>query len=294
MKLRVRFSIVTFMASLLWTSTLAQAQATTVTAQDKAQIDQTIQELLTSAAEINGQQRAKVKLLAKREKEAEKDLKKAGDAKEKAERELTKATSNVFLVEHRVKFGGAANVDMADYEPYERSIQLRTVAKVEVDEMAQEQRAFQVKLEIEQRDRQSAEEELRDIEAAQVSQRDGLEKIYSAFQDHQTEETFKALTGELTKLSAKVSQNADIELVTQDPQKNETKGALVYYESDVDRKNRVEPIKSAGCTTGCSTNMSKGWFYIWSMRNDRETSNKNRYLHVGGPDKRVELVEDRN
>lgn len=294
MKFRVFFSIVTFTASLWCTSTLIMAQTAVVTGQDKAQIDQSIQETLLNAAEVAGQRRAKLKLLAQREKEVAEDLKQVSNAREKAERELTKARSNVRVAEYRIKSGGSANIDMADYEPYERSVQVQMVATVEVDELAQHEKSLQLMLESEQRARQSAEEELRQMEATQGRQRDALEKLYSAFQDAQTYENFRALTGELTVLAEAAKQNDDIQLITQDPQKNETKGAVVYYESDLDRRNNVRPIKSAGCTTGCSKNMPKGWFYIWSVRNDRETSNKDRYLHVGGRDNKVELVEDRN
>jgi hypothetical protein len=152
--------------------------------------------------------------------------------------------------------------------------------------------------------RSEAEKRLNTIrssrEAAEVQYRLTLSastearKYYFAWSENETDESFKTLTSFLTEMAAKNHETCDVELVTQDPQKKETTGALIFYETELDRKNKVQPVKTSNCATGCVQNgMAKGWYYMWSVRNDKVTSNKDRYIHVGGSDKRVEIVEDR-
>jgi hypothetical protein len=130
-------------------------------------------------------------------------------------------------------------------------------------------------------------------EAIKTEQREKLEGFYRAWRKDKTEANFKAVTGQLTIMAAGANETSDVELVTQDQNKQPTRGALIYYESELDRKNKVRPIKSSSCATGCvEKNMPKGWYYMWSVRGNNETSNKDRYLHIAGPTDRKEIIED--
>jgi hypothetical protein len=268
-------------------------QAAPPSDQDQAVIEQFTQELLTNIATENGKQDAKVKLLSSAEKEAEKDWKRIAAAREKAARESAMADQYAVLMRSRIrKHGGAQSIDTNAYEDYEKSIQEAAAAKSSLAELTTQEDAAKKNLDTTRRDLESARN-VRDARvAASEQQRTELTKLYTAWKENKTEDNFKALTGQLTMMAAAAGETSDVDLVTK-KDNNPNPGALIKYESDLDRKNKAQPIKSANCATGCTEKgMPKGWYYMWSERDQKETSDKNRYVHIKGPTDTVEIIEN--
>ncbi len=261
--------------------------------QDQAAVAQFSDELLTNIAKASGEQDAEVKRLTAAREEAEKDYKRIAAAKLKASGESAKAEQYAALMKaHLNKHGGEQAIDTAAYEDYERGIQMAAAAKSSLTDLNIQEEAARKNLESAQRAEESAQKERDAKNALREEQRDKLAKLLHAWQEDKTDENFKALTGQLTAMAAAANETSDVDLVTEDSNKSPTPGALIKYESDLDRKNNVRPVKSASCATGCTEkDMPKGWYYMWSERNQQATSDKNRYVHIRGPKDRVEIIE---
>lgn len=277
---------------LLYPCAYAQ-QAATPSNQEQSVIEQFTQELLADIAASNGEQDAKVKLLSSAEKEAEKDWKRIAAAREKAARVSATADQYAVLMKARIsRHNGAQSIDIDAYEDYEKSIQEAAAAKSSLKDLEKQEDAAKKTLEATQLKLESARKE-RDARAAESEkQRAELARLYAVWQENRTEDNFKTLTGQLTMMASAAGETSDVDLVTK-KNNNPNPGALIKYESELDRKNNVQPIKSANCATGCTEkDMPKGWYYMWSERDQKETSDKNRYVHIKGPKDSVEIIEN--
>jgi hypothetical protein len=261
--------------------------------QDQADIDRFIQELLAKLAAASGEQDAKLKLLIVAEKDAENYSRRITATKQKAAQDSEDADQTATNMEASInKRGGALAMDTATYKDYERKIQKTVEAKSILTTLAEQEDRAKKTFEASHRALEGARQEHFAQEAIREEQREKLAKLYRVWQENKGEETFKALTGQLTAMAVAANETSDVELVTQGPNKQPTIGALIYYESELDRKNKIQPIKSSSCATGCvEKNMPKGWYYMWAMRGNRETSEKTRYFHIKGPTDRAEIIE---
>jgi hypothetical protein len=201
-----------------------------------------------------------------------------------------------------IKQGGAQSKDPDAFEVYERSVGVKAAAELEVSQYTTQAANAQAKLEISRRTRELAEQETRQMEMTQEQQQNKLDSFYRAWRDSKTDENFKALTGNLTVLAATYAITTDVEVVTEDANKNQTDGARINYESWLDRLHNLQPIKATTCTTfkppathACIImNMPKGWYYIWAVREkSRITSDKSFYTHVDSRTPQVTVQEDR-
>lgn len=261
--------------------------------QDQIAITQFADELLTNIAKTSGEQDSQVKRLAAAREESEKDLKRIIAARVKALGESARAEQYAMLMRARIKsHGGAQSIDTDAYEDYERSVHAAAAARANLTALTKQEEETRRKLEAAQSAEERARRERDEKNAAREAQREGLAKLLRAWQENKTDENFKALTAQLTVMAAAANETSDVDLATKDLNSNPTKGAVIKYESELDRKNKVTPVKSASCVTGCTENgMPKGWYYMWSERNQQATSDKNRYVHIRGPKDTVEISE---
>ncbi len=261
--------------------------------QVQADIEKFTQELLVNIAAANGKKDAAVKVLISTQQQAEQDSNRIASAKVKATDEFAAATKYQAIAKSRIRtHGGAQSIDTDAYKDYEDSVQRTSAAQASVTMLKTQEEVAKKNLDTANRELESARIERDAWVAASDSQRAELAKLYKAWGENNTEANFKALTGQLTAMAATVGETSDVDLVTKKGNQLNP-GALIKYESELDRKNKVQPIKSANCSTGCTeTGMPKGWYYMWSERGQGETSDKNRYVHIKGPKDKVEILEN--
>jgi len=267
--------------------------AITPRAQAQADIERFTQELLTNIAAATGQRDAAVTLLMSTQQEAEGALQRIAAEKEKADREYAGAQQDTAIMRTRIRTkGGEQSIDTDAYKDYQQSVQRTAAAQASFVQFKAQDEAAKQKVETTRRELESASKE-RDVwVAGSQQQKAELTKLYKAWKENNSEANFKAVTGQLTVMAAAVHETSDVNLVTK--KNNESNpGAVIKYEGELDRKNKVEPIKSANCATGCTeTGMPKGWFYMWAERDGKGTSDQNRYVHIKGPKDTVEIIEN--
>jgi len=292
MKISSRFFFILMMILPLCPYDYAR-QASTPSDQAQADIERFTQELLTNIAAAAGQRDAAVRLLISTQQEAERDSQRISAEREKAAKEYEVAQQDTEIMRLRIhRPGGAQSIDSDAYKVYQRSVQRTAAAQASFAQFKAQDEAAKQKLETTRRELESARKERDAWFTASQRQKAELAKLYKAWKENNSEENFKAVTGQLTVMAAAMHETSDVDLVTK--KNNEPNpGALIKYEGELDRKNKVEPIKSANCSTGCTeTGMPKGWFYMWSERERKETSDKNRYVHIKGPKDKVEIIEN--
>lgn len=268
-------------------------QAATQSEQEQAAIAQFADELLTNIARASGEQDAQVKRLAAAREETEKDLKRIIAAREKASGESSRAEQYAAVMKSRIRsHGGAQSIYVDAYEDYERSVQAAAAARAILTELTKQEEVTRKNLEAARSAEERARRERDAKNATREAQREELGRLLRAWHENRTEENFKALTGHLTTMAAGANETSDVDLATKDSNNNPTQGAVIKYESELDRKNKAVPVKSANCVTGCiEKGMPKGWYYMWSERNQQATSDTNRYVHIRGPKDTVEISE---
>jgi hypothetical protein len=144
--------ILALSVSLFGQSLYAQ-QSATPSAQDQADIDKFIEELLPKIAAANGEQDAKLNLLAATEKAAAVELKRISDAKEKMARESKRAEQYELVMSSRIdRHGGAQSIASGAYEDYEKSIEAAAAAKSSLTKFASQEDQAKEELDIAQRD----------------------------------------------------------------------------------------------------------------------------------------------
>ena len=300
MKMSSRLVVFTFATFLMCAPVIGQTSAAATGVQDQDGIAEFTSEILTALAKAKGQQIAKVDLLTKEEKEIEDDLKKVTEDKEKAERSLMGARLAIRISQQLPHGGGAKAAGIDDYERYEKAIRREAEAEERLSQLGPQEEADRAKLETVRSAKAAAKQELSQMETAGEQQRDKLKKLYDAWRENNDEANFKALTGQLTLMSAGMNQTTNAEFMSQDSASNKTDGARINYETELDRKNNVEPVKATPCTTvkppespTCILeSMPKGWYYIWSVRqNGIATSDKNFYTRVAGPRITITVTE---
>jgi len=291
----------TFLLAFLCAHVSAQTQAAQANAQNQAAVDQSIKEIQITVARIREEEAARVRLLAETEKQAMDELSKITVVKQKAEVDLGKARADVAIARSHIKHGGAQSIDPDDFDVYERSVGMKAAAELEVSRYTTQAANAQAKLEISRRARELAEQEMSQMEITRAQQQNRLDSLYRAWRDSKTDENFKALTGNLTVMAETYAIITDVEVVSEDANKNQTDGARINYESWLDRQHNLQPIKATPCTTvkppatpTCIiVNMPKGWYYIWAVReNGRITSDKNFFTHVDGMTPQITVRED--
>jgi len=302
LKVLAQFFIFVFMFALMSISLFAQQPVAAPNPQDEDKIEELTQEILTAAAKTRGQQEATVELLAKTEKEAADDLKKTTEAKEKASRDFVSAKQKVEFANAVIKLGGGekAIMSMGGYEKYEKLIRHEAEAGEKVSQLETQERSEREKLQTVQGEMNAAKQELTQMEAAQGQQRLTLVKFYGEYRNNKSDVNFKALTSTLTQMAAPLSPPVATEFISQDASSNQTEGARIHFETELDRKNNVQPIKATACTTvkppnspNCKEQLPKGWHYIWTVRNGVVTSDKNFYPHIPSAQKTITVVENR-
>jgi hypothetical protein len=297
LKVPAQLFTLAFVVFFSFASVCAHTQGSATNTQDQTAIDRLIQEILTKAAELSGGQAAKVRLLTKEEKEAEEELSKTSSARERAVGDLGRAVADVARAQSHIRTGGAQS--LGDYGDYELSVGIRAGAEAEVNQLGAKERDAQLRLEIKRSARTAAEHELSAMESRRTQQKSELVNLYRAWRSRNSDETFKGLTGYLTYMATTYNATSDVEFLTEDSMQNQTGGARINYESELDRKNNV-PIKATNCTTvkppatpSCvKPGMPQGWYYIWSVRGEgRVTSDKNFYTRVEGTNARIIVQE---
>jgi hypothetical protein len=261
--------------------------------QAQADIERFTQELLTNIAAAAGQRDAAVTLLISTQLEVGRASQRIAAEKEKTGREYARAQQDTAIMRSRIRtHGGAQSIDTDAYKDYQQGVQRTAAAQASFAQFKAQDEAAKQKVETTRRELEIARKERDAWVAGSQQQKAELTKLYKAWKENDSEDNFKAVTGQLTVMAAAVHETSDVDLVTK--KNNEPNpGAVIKYEGELDRKNKVEPIRSANCATGCTeTGMPKGWFYMWSERDRKETSDKNRYVHIKGPKDTVEIIEN--
>lgn len=271
--------------ALILSSFMVFAQQDTSTdspAQRRLEIDTFTARLLPKVTSAIETESARVTAFADSERSAANDLKNISDEKAKAQQRAGKADQDAAIARTQPNTGGAKSIDMGIYDK-QVALAKANVATLSI----QEQQARETVERLEQ-ERRAAVEKKNRLE----KQRDEVKELYRAWEKDQSEKNFKTLTGFLTEVAAEQNETSDVDLATVDQQKNETKGALIYYETELSRRHH-DPVRTSNCTTGCTEkSLPKGWYYMWSVRTNRETSDKNRYVHIKGPTDKVEISEN--
>jgi hypothetical protein len=262
--------------------------------QERAAVNTFAQEVFGKLAEDKGREAARLKAAREQEEEAKEEAREVAEARRDAEKELQKANRDYALAQLVVDKG---NTQKILGEKYERIVSRKAAADAEVLRLRQSDEAARAQLSRIQDERAQAERAYEEREALRAQQRARFELLYNAWQESRSDEAFKELTGYVTDIAGKLAGGtltSDVDFTTVDANKKEQPGALIYYESSLDRKNGVKPIKSISKSTKWTeTGMRKGWYYFWSVRGGKETSDKNRYLPVKGPKDQIEITEDR-
>lgn len=291
MKIASRFFIL--MVILPWCTYAYAQHAGTPSDQGQADVERFTQELLTNIATAAGKRDATVRLLISTQQEAESDSQRISVEREKAVKEYAVAQQDTAIMRSRIRTqGGAQSIDTDAYKDYQQSVQRTAAAQASLAQFKAQDEAAKQKVETTRRELESARKE-RDVWSVENQRQQAeLAKLYKAWKENNSEENFKAVTGQLTVMAATVHETSDVDLVTKKNNKPNP-GAVIKYESELDRKNKVQPIKSANCATGCTEkDMPKGWLYMWSERDRKETSDKDRYVHIKGPKDAVEIIEN--
>jgi hypothetical protein len=297
---KVILFIIMLTASCALVSGQPQSAATSVADHD---IDEFTREMLAAAAKENGQQAAKVELLNQREKEATDDWKRTTEEKAKANRDLKDAQTKVAATSIFINQGGGEQSIMGGgtYKRYERYVQLEAQALESVSQLNAQETTEKARLETVLSEKQAAKQELNQMESTRERQRNILKTLYDAWTQSKTDQNFKAVTSQLTQMAAPLRRTTTAEFISQDSASARTEGARINYETELDRKNNIQPVKATACTTvkpptspTCvKEDMPKGWYYIWAVRDQGATSDKNFYTRVTGDKSSITVVENK-
>jgi hypothetical protein len=252
------------------------------------------QEVFGKIAEQKGLEASEFKSAREQEREAEEEAREVTNARRNAERRLEKARREYALAQLVIEKGGAHAVLS---EKYEGIVSRKAEAEEEVRRLRDKEDKVAERLTDIRNTREKAEDVYNDHEVRRAEQGARFERLYNDWRESRTDESFKELTGFLTEIARPVAAetlSSDVEFMTVDSNKQEKPGALIYYESWLDRKNQVRPIKSISKSTKWTEpGMRKGWYYFWAERGGKVTSDKERYLPVKGPKDQIEITEDR-
>lgn len=119
-------------------------------------------------------------------------------------------------------------------------------------------------------------------------------ELFFKYGDWQTRPAFKtyiALRDHLMKTAATMALACNV-TIRSERNSVETTGATIKYETVAQRKFG-EPTESAKCTTRCSEPMEPNIYYVWTERENKPTSNRDRKVSIAGANVPLVLIEDR-
>ncbi len=95
---------------------------------------------------------------------------------------------------------------------------------------------------------------------------------------------FTEFTQRITNESVNKGIYCTIEIITSNP------GAKVKYETVYNRLKKMPPVECNNPTNNCINQWPLGYYYVWTERNNKATSDKNKQVWISGAQK-ILLVE---
>lgn len=113
-----------------------------------------------------------------------------------------------------------------------------------------------------------------------------------AWRSQVTEENFSRLALTIRFIANELSIKSNVSFSSQKSSGEKTSGARVRAQGDDERRSGGTPRYS--CITGCEEkNLEIGWYYFWTERNSKKTSDENFGKFIIEQSEVVQLVEDR-
>ncbi|HJR06843.1 MAG TPA: hypothetical protein VJ842_06270 [Pyrinomonadaceae bacterium] len=171
----------------------------------------------------------------------------------------------------------------------------RGAAEAQVAELAQREEEAKNELALRQEEFSRGENELRALIARNSEIKGGLNALRDNWLSHQTAENFNTLLGAVTATANSMAVTSNVDIISQD-KAGRTAGARVRFEGDDERRQGKTPRFS--CVTvidkPCTeTNVGVGYYYFWTERDNKATSDKNFGKFILDPVVAITLVEDR-
>jgi len=115
-----------------------------------------------------------------------------------------------------------------------------------------------------------------------------LKQYYGWFKhdmkDCKNQPYFNDFTQRITNESIEKGIFTKIEIITSAP------GAKVKYQTVFNRLKKTEPAECNNPTNNCINQWPLGYYYVWTERNNKPTSDKNKQVWISGPQK-IMLLE---
>jgi hypothetical protein len=123
-------------------------------------------------------------------------------------------------------------------------------------------------------------------ESAAAAQRNWLTvTAATASSDKEKSEAWLKLTDEIYIAAASADTTSEVTFVSKPD------GAQVQYQTEVQRKNNINPTTAAKETNNAREKLYIGYYFIWTVRDGKRTSDDNREYHIVEKHTEVELVE---
>lgn len=135
------------------------------------------------------------------------------------------------------------------------------------------------------------ESDLKTLNARDASIEAELRTFDSAWRSQATDGEFRKLLGAITVASKELALTSTANITSQNSS-GPTTGIRVRFQGDDERRNGTVPRYSG--LTGCEEkNLDLGYYYFWTERNGRATSDPNYMRPIVDPVEKVQLLEDR-
>jgi hypothetical protein len=134
--------------------------------------------------------------------------------------------------------------------------------------------------------------ELRNVIARDTAIKTSLKTLDEAWRSQAANGDFIKLIGAIATATKEMAIRSSANIMSQDSSGMVTTGVRVRFQGDDERRNVITPRYSG--LTGCvETNLDIGWYYFWTERNGRATSDKNYGKFIIDPVESVQLLEDK-
>jgi len=142
------------------------------------------------------------------------------------------------------------------------------------------------KLENENNLSKKLEQEYKQRRIEVMNEKRELEKYMTAWQEDRSEGRLTLMAGAITKIARKYNITANVRWKT-----TPKPGALIYYQSIYQRDKGAEP-SSLNNPSETTEEIGIGYYYIWSVRNSKPTSDRNRRIWITEKTPQVTIVEN--
>lgn len=113
---------------------------------------------------------------------------------------------------------------------------------------------------------------------------ESYQALYDAWKKRPTEELLIQLAGAITLVALRKEINSTVKISSSTP------GATIKYQTLFERSKNLEPM-TAKQLTRCIETMPIGYYYIWSERDGKATSDKESKVYISAPEEEVTVAE---